>query len=429
MINIHATGSMSLCAGGSASRIKRATRLALASAMVLLVTPPAQAQQFQVLYSFIGSADRPNGVIVDRSGNLYGTTPNGGDLGACLGYGCGTVFEFSTSGGTMIFDPLEGRAGGEFPYLAPSFPASPAKVPAVYASTPYGGIANSACNGGTCGVVFEMTTTGKERVIYQFTGGTDGSFPYSPILHDSAGNLYGAASLGGNLAGSCSPSGCGVVFRLSKTGQETVLYTFTGGADGSGPGVGLARDSAGNLYGTTISGGNTAACGGNGCGVVFKIDPSGNETVLYTFTGGTDGAFPGYLIFGSDGNLYGTTLMGGDLSFPGGAGVVFELDPSGTETVLFSFTGGTDGALPNGGIIRDAKGNLYSTTQEGGNPACGIGCGVVFKLDPSGAETVLHAFDITDGSIPLGAIAAYNGYIYGTTVSGSASGVIYKVGQ
>lgn len=174
-----------------------------------------------------------------------------------------------------------------------------------------------------------------------------------------------------------------------------MLYSFTGGADGGVPAAGLIQDEAGNLYGTTLAGGdlNCAPAPGFGCGSVFKLKPNGKEIALYSFTGGADGFEPvAGVVQDSKGNLYGTAGSGGDLSCaPGegsGCGVVFKVSPNGKETVLYSFGGGSDGASPAAGLIWDGKGNLYGTTPYGGdlsssNPSCGgIGCGVVFKLTP-----------------------------------------------
>lgn len=194
--------------------------------------------------------------------------------------------------------------------------------------------------------------------MYNFTNGADGG----GVIFDSKGNLYGTASGGGT-------SGAGVVFKIAS-GNETALYTFTGGADGGTPLGNLILDSAGNLYGTTNVGGV------DGAGVVFKVDPSGNETVLYTFTGGSDGGYPAWVVLAldSDGNLYGTTSGGGASN----AGVVFKVNPSGHETVLYSFTGGVDGDSPYTGVVRDAGGNLYGATDFGG----ASGAGVVFEIKP-----------------------------------------------
>jgi uncharacterized repeat protein (TIGR03803 family) len=285
-----------------------------------------------------------------------------------------------------------------------------------------------------------------EGVLYSFTGGTDGARPAAGLVRDAEGNLYGTASVGGDL--SCLVSslpGCGVVFKVDTSGNQTVLYAFTGtGGDGQYPNGSLVLDAQGNLYGTTAAGGNLAYdCGeGYGCGTVFKLDTAGNETVLYSFTGaGGDGASPyAGLVLDAQGNLYGTNVNGGDLTCNAGygCGTVFKVDTTGKETVLHAFTGtGGDGAYPWGGLVRDAQGNLYGATQNGGDLACdeGYGCGTVFKLDTTGKETVLYAFTWTggDGAIPwsAGLVRDAKGNLYGTTSLGGASGqgTVFKVGK
>jgi uncharacterized repeat protein (TIGR03803 family) len=198
-------------------------------------------------------------------------------------------------------------------------------------------------------------------VLYSFMGGADGANPYAGLVRDPSGNLYGTTTTGGYYS-------YGVVFKVSETGKETVLYTFTGGADGGEPAAGLVRDAAGNLYGTTPE-------SSPGAGVVFKVSETGKETVLYTFTGGADGSIPrARLVRDSAGNLYGTTFYGGSHY-----GVVFKLDTTGKETVLYTFTGGADGRNPEAGLVRDAAGSLYGTTVLGG---FSYGYGVVFELTP-----------------------------------------------
>ena len=264
--------------------------------------------------------------------------------------------------------------------------------------------------GGTndAGVVFEVDTSGHETVLYSFTGGADGSSP-NGVIRDWAGNLYGTTTNGG-------ASNAGVVFKVDASGNETVLYNFTGGADGGNPYGGVVRDSAGNFYGVTGS-------GGNGVGVVFKVNPTGHETVLYSFTGGADGAYPNPVILDLAGNLYGTTTNGGTSN----AGVVFKVDTSGHETVLYSFTGGNDGGNSSAGVIRDSAGNLYGTTSGGG----ASGAGVVFKVNPTGHETVLYSFTGgADGGTPgAGVIRDPAGNLYGTTAFGGTAdlGVVFKV--
>lgn len=202
-----------------------------------------------------------------------------------------------------------------------------------------------------------------ESVLYSFKGGNDGaSAVLGNLVADKQGNLYGTTPYGGTANSKCTNGSCGVVFKITPAGKEKVLYRFTGGADGGFPQSGLAIDAQGNLYGTTFSGG-IANCSGNGCGTVFKVTPSGTETVLYSFTNGNDGALPkGGLVLDKLGNLYGTTEVGIASTF----GTVFKLTPSGTETVLHYFAGGTaDGADPSyGNLLMDANGNLYGTTKQ-----------------------------------------------------------------
>jgi uncharacterized repeat protein (TIGR03803 family) len=246
------------------------------------------------------------------------------------------------------------------------------------------------------GTVFKLDTALKETVLYTFTGGADGGLPAAGLVRDTQGNLYGTTTRGGDL--SCNaPDGCGVVFKLDTADKETVLYSFTGtGGDGAQPYSDLVRDTQGNLYGTTELGGDLTCNAPHGCGTAFKLDTTLKETVLHSFTGtGGDGGGPVEgLARDTKGNLYGTTVYGGDLSCVGGSfpgcGVVFKLDVTGKETVLHTFTKtGGDGTFPDAGLVLDANGNLYGTTSYGGELACGagIGCGTVFKLTPPTATT------------------------------------------
>jgi uncharacterized repeat protein (TIGR03803 family) len=213
------------------------------------------------------------------------------------------------------------------------------------------------------GVVYKVDTAGHSTVLHNFTGGADGGNPYGGVILDSKGNVYGTASDGG-------ASGDGVVFKIDTSGQETVLYSFTGGSDGGFPYGSIIGDSAGNLYGTTNGG------GASGAGVVFKVDLSGSETVLHSFTGGADGGYPLWVVLARDsaGDLYGTTSSGGTAN----AGVVFKVDSSGHESVLHSFTGGADGGSPYAGVILGPEEQLYGATAFGGR----ANVGVVFEIKP-----------------------------------------------
>jgi uncharacterized repeat protein (TIGR03803 family) len=238
------------------------------------------------------------------------------------------------------------------------------------------------------GLVFKLDKTGHESLVYNFTGGADGSGPTGVLIHDSAGNLYGVTTGGGSAGG-------GVVFKVDKSGQETVLYNFTGGSDGGSPSGGVIRDSAGNLYGTTCCGGSA------GVGVVYKIDTTGQESVLYSFTGGTDGAYPsGVLTLDTAGNLYGTTFGAGG---PAWGGTVFKVDVAGNFTVLYTFNCAADGCNPGAGLTQDSAGNFYGTTVYGGSAFAGN----VFKLDTGGNETSLYAFTGgADGGYPLSGVTS-----------------------
>lgn len=262
----------------------------------------------------------------------------------------------------------------------------------------------------------------------------DGSDPAGGVIADGSGNLYGTTEEGGNGAYG-GASGGGTVFKIAPNGQETVLYAFcslSNCSDGASPYNKLIVDKAGNLYGTTFTGGaNTSSyCDGAGCGVVFKIAPNGSETVLHAFCSQpncADGAQPqSELVMDRHGNLYGTTPSGGANN---DSGTVYKVAPDGTETVLYSFcaqTSCTDGAWAFGGLVRDKAGDLYGTTDIGG----ANNNGVVYKLAPDGAETVLYAFcggtrpgSCTDGTNSFSTLAEdKSGNFYGTTENGGTNG-------
>jgi uncharacterized repeat protein (TIGR03803 family) len=378
--------------------------------------PPA-SPSFTVLHSFTGpptDGELPlAGLVQDGAGNLYGTTAVGGASKS------GVVYKLSPSGTETVLYSFTGGADGAVPEADLIRDAAGN----LYGTTVYGGACALDTRG--CGVVFKLSPTGAFTVLHTFTGGLDGGNPYAGVTRDAAGNLYGTTVSGG------AHRFGGVVFKLSPSGTETVLYSFTGGADGAEPYADVIRDAVGNLYGTTIVAGVSPVC----CGTVFKLSPRGTFTVLHSFTG-ADGSAPvaGLTQDTATGNFYGTTNSGGSACFsPGGCGVVFELircdtAASGYELkVLHSFTGGADGALPFAGLVRDSAGNLYGTTRYGGSTACppyfDFGqCGVVFKLSPTGAETVLHSFTGADGANPsAGLIQDTAGNLYGTTGFGGAA--------
>jgi uncharacterized repeat protein (TIGR03803 family) len=268
-----------------------------------------------------------------------------------------------------------------------------------------------------CAMLLQTAQAQTFSVLYSFKGAPDGSFPSSGLVRDAAGNLYGTTNLGGTST-ACNSDGCGTVFKIDTSGNETILHNFNG-LDGQYPIAGLIRDGNGNFYGTTTYGGTY------GYGVVFKMDPTGVETVLYNFTGGSDGSRPNAgLVRDSGGNLYGTTVEGGSSTCSLGCGVVFKLDPTGTETVLHAFTG-PDGAAPYASVILGPGGNIYGTTFEGGSSTCGHGgCGVVFKLAPNGQESVVHNFAFgTEGANPYASLLMDKaGNLYGTASDRGTNG-------
>lgn len=405
--------------------------LGLATLLVPLViaAPSGEAQEpltLTVLYSFKTGRDgaEPNGNLVrDKMGNLYGTTALGGNQGTNCPLGCGTVYRLDTKTGTeTVLYRFRTSIHGDG--SQPSGGLVMDETGNLYGTTPRGG--NVACD---CGTVFKLDPTiGTETVLYRFTGGADGGFPASGLLPDGAGNLYGTTYYGGN---GC-PGGCGTVFKVDAAGIETVLYSFSGGTDGAGPNA-LARDQVGNFYGTTSIGGNLSCNPGGGCGTVFKLVPNSDrswtESVLHSFTGTADldGIFPeGGLVLDAGGNLYGTT-PGGGLCFQ--CGTVFKLDPTtGTETVLYLFTGGVDGGFPFAGLVLDLRGNLYGTTSSGGN----VNFGTVFKVDPTGKETILHSFHrFRDGGDPHGGLLRDSMVLYGTTIGGGTNknGTVFRLSR
>ncbi|HWY14750.1 MAG TPA: choice-of-anchor tandem repeat GloVer-containing protein [Rhizomicrobium sp.] len=347
---------------------------------------------FKLLYSFPGGALGAfpySGLTRDASGNLYGTTYAGGGTGCHNGGGCGTVFKLKPDGTAKVLHVFKGgRGDGAYPMAGLIMDA----VGNLYGTTSEGG--NAGCDSGYgCGTVFKLKPGGKETVLYAFRGGSDGGNPYAGVIMDAKGNLFGTTLQGGMT---CPPDsyGCGVVFKISPEGTETVLYSFCQSQncpDGAFPTGGLIAKND-NLYGTASQGGNCVDGIFLGCGVVFRLARDGTETVLYNFRGAADGQGPSAgVVADKAGNFYGTTACGGDCSSGAfGCGTVFKLAPDGTETVLHSFQSGHDGDDPAAGVILDAKDNVYRTTYAGGNTGCymGEGCGTVFKVAPNGTETI-----------------------------------------
>lgn len=425
--------------------LRHRNSIVLAATLVLsvFVAQLARAQTFKVLHTFhYNDGWWPQGqLLLDAAGDIYGITNLGGHP-PCSYYqqGCGTVFKLNKNGKQVWLRSFDGPDG-----FSPSGGLLRNTTGEMFGVTTQGGRRvgrGGACQDG-CGLIYDLDQAGKkETVLHKFTGipQTGGYGPEGLLIEDSSGTFYGTTGWGG--------VNYGVVFKMSQSGKETVLYTFQGGADGYGPGSGVIEDSRGNLFGTTVYGGNTG-CGSAGCGVVYEVDPAGKETVLYAFTGGADGGIASSsLIQDQSGNLYGTTAYGGSIETYicgdyEGCGVVYAVSPNGSETVLYAFCSQppcSDGNRPLGGLIRDATGNLYGVTIFGGNTSCGAqeGCGVVFKLDPAGKETVLHVFSGgKDGAYPEGQLVMDTaGNLYGTASSGGdvscearygGCGVVFKI--
>jgi uncharacterized repeat protein (TIGR03803 family) len=401
-----AAGSLTACGGSQPSiRAPSATTQANDNASSL----------FQVLHRFGRHAEGgavPQSPLLNFNGTLYGTTLWSHP---CHHHGCGngTVFSITKTGlKKVLYNFKGGIADGAQP-IGPLIDVNGT----LYGTTEQGG--GSGCDGRGCGTIYSLSTTGSEKVLHSFEGGSDGAEPNGVI--DVNGTLYGTTSLGGsgvNCGGSVDTPGCGTVYSISTSGSETVLHAFAGIPDGALPNAALI-DVNGTLYGTTGSGG--VECGTQsitftqGCGTVYSITTSGSENVLYRFKGHRLAAvIPVGGLLDIHGMLYGTTSSGF------AAGSVYKISLSGAHKIVYYFRGIPDGALPSGGLI-SVNGLLYGTTQSGG-VACmkstDRGCGTVFSVTTGGSETVLHSF--TGGSIGAypHALTDINNTLYGTTESG-----------
>ena len=397
----------------AAAKTKVRILLGLIPALMVALTiesmPFAHAQNFATLYAFPRQSagySPAAGRVRDQAGNLYGTTSTGGESDDC----CGIVFKLYKAGNETLLHAFAGLSDGTDPKSALIFDA----LGNLYGTTATGG----GKHGRRHGVVFKLDKAGRETAVYSFSGGADGALPRARLARDAAGNLYGTTIYGG--------LGHGVVFKIDRAGKETVLHSFSGGLDGATPYAGLILDDKGNLYGATAEGGRSGCFMNQGCGTVFKIDTKGKKTVLYRFgRRANDGENPyGDLLRDDSGNLYGTTFNGGLVNgCQYGCGTVFEITPSGHETVLYRFLGGNDGDFPVSGVVRDAAGNLYGTTVAGGLGLCQKtwgNCGTIFKLDSRGKGTILYRFmNSTDGATPMaGLLLDTHGTLYGTTSAG-----------
>lgn len=365
----------------------------------------APGSGYRVIYRFQNNAQdkfdgaNPFARLYSTNGALYGTTFNGG------AHAAGTVFSVTMDGTENILYDFRGGRDGANPE------AGLIGVDGVlYGTTATGG---AKCYPNGCGTVFSLTIGGTEKVLYRFRGGSDGAAPFASLINVN-GTLYGTTVAGGR---GCYPSGCGTIFSVTPTGTEKVLHAFAGGADGESPQAGLIAVN-GVLYGATGGGGT------HGKGTIFSATTSGAEKVMYSFGGGSDGWAPVSSLIDIHGTLFGTTAYGGGAHCYNnyGCGTIFSVTTSGTEKAFYRFRGARDGANPVASLI-DVNGMLYGTTENGGsNSYCrepNTGCGTVFSLTTTGTEKVLHSFaGNSDGALPFGSLIIMDGTLYGTTQQG-----------
>jgi uncharacterized repeat protein (TIGR03803 family) len=381
----------------------------------------AQTQTLTVLHNFTGpDGNRPHGALLfDQTGNLNGTTIQGGTAGL------GTVFKLDPSGNESVLYSFDG-AHGAYPV---------AGVVRDTAGNLYGTTSDSFPCGSLigCGTVFKLDPTGTETELHRFGGASDGADPTGPLALDSAGNLYGTTLAGGGtrckryIGAKLVEVGCGTVFRVDANGQESILHSF-GVTDGAFPSAGLLRDPAGNLFGTAYQGGlQNCTLSLYGCGTVFKVDTTMAFSVLYSLQGseaGPDGAHPqASLTLDPAGNLYSTTPVGGSAkgcpSLPQqNCGTIFQLTLAGKEIVVYSFKGGlVTAGSPTSGLVRDAAGNFY-----------GLAGGTAFKLDATGKESDLFTFTGADVGVSADLVQDANGNLYGVTPHGTTGfGTVFKL--
>jgi uncharacterized repeat protein (TIGR03803 family) len=412
--------------GGANNGLYSSTPLSVTRSQPALGPHAANRVTEKVLHGFTGGSDGAvpvNVILTDMKGVLYGTTEQGGGSGCQSSDGCGTVFKASTSGAeSVLYGFKGGKTDGQYPKGGLI-----ERSGVLYGTTQTGG-ANSA------GTFFKITASGKETMLHSFGGavgsGYDGVYPYARLIYVSANDMfYGTTLYGGS--GSCY-GGCGTVFSVTPSGKETVLHSFGGGQDGDFLSGSLLY-SNGELYGTTENGGGGggSTCSNTsvpvGCGTIFSVSTSGTEKVLYSFTGGSDGAYPDGGLIDVNGKLYGMAQQGGAGCGGGGCGTIFSLSASNAFHAIYSFQGPpNDGAFPWGNLT-NVDGVLYGTTDEGGaSTACTIstgttGCGTVFRVTTSGKEQMLYSFEGSpDGAYANTSLLYAKGVFYGTTLFGGS---------
>jgi uncharacterized repeat protein (TIGR03803 family) len=352
---------------------------------------------FTPLYAFTGGTDGANPVsalVQGSDGNFYGTASYGGTNNS------GTLFKITSSGTFTRLHMFTGGDDGAYP--------DGGLVQGSDGSL-YGAASGGAT--GNYGTVFKITINGAFTLLHSFTGGNDGGAPESALVQGNDGNFYGTASRGGE-----SGHDQGVVYQITAGGVLTRLYSFTGNADGGYPYAPLAQGNDGNFYGAVGENGI------DGRGILFSIKTNGVLSILYSFPGSHDGAYPyAPLVQGRDGNFYGTTSFGG----ANNNGVIFRISAGGIMTNFYSFTGGDDGVGPQAGLVQGSDGNFYGTATAGGMSFYGT----VFKITTNGVLTTLHSFTYGDGANPAALLQGQDGNFYGTTASGGTdgAGTVFKI--
>ena len=367
------------------------------SLLAAFVAGTAAAQNFTILHSFpCGDASDgtspTSSLVSDSAGNLYGTTSSGGSFES------GTVFKLSPDGTETVLYSFTSTFDGQYPK---------GNIVRDSDGNLYG---TTAGNGHASGTVFKLTPDGSLTVLHTFHLPPDGSLPYSGLVQGKQGDLYGATYAGGEFSE-------GTIFRVSTAGdQYTVLHSFKND-DGTRPDAPLVTDSAGNLYGAASRGGTSFD------GTIFELDAADTFSVLHSFAGPDEGDTPLGITRDSAGNIYGVTANGGQLHCYG-CGSVFKIDPAGNETILYNFKGDRDGAEPSAPLVEDASGNLYGITSLGGSTRCDYiyGCGTLFQVTQAGRKRTLHIFTGPDGYDPAEPLLLDHGSLYGTTVSGGELG-------